>query len=324
MPENTYFMGIDLGGTNIKAVVIDRRGKILVKKNIPTQSEKGVAEVIKKITTLVKNLQNELAPETILASGIAAAGAVDMQTGVCKFLTNFPSKWKDIPLAQKVNEETSVKTFLINDVRAMTLAEKTFGVGKEVENLVCITVGTGIGGGIVVDGKLYFGSEGFAGEIGHQVIQLDGPLCGCGNYGCLEALASASNISAQAIRMLKQGKATLIRELVDNDLNKVTPRIIADAARKGDPAAKKIWEKEAYYLGIGIANLVAILNPEMIVIGGGVAKAADLFLPGIKKTLRERVHVGVDINKLKIVKSKLQDWAGAVGGAGWAMSKEAH
>jgi len=323
MSGREYFIGIDLGGTNIKAVAIDKEGRVFCKKNTPTESEKGPEFVIEKIISLINNFADngELVDRDLRAVGVAVAGVIDMEEGICKFLTNFPTKWKGISLAKRIEEGVGCQSFLINDVRAMTLAEKTFGAGKGVKNLVCVAVGTGIGGGIVINGDLYFGSEGFAGEIGHQTVEPYGIRCGCGNYGCLEALASGPSITSQAIRMVKQGATTIIRDLVDNDLNKITPRVIAEAARRGDKMAKEIWRREGYYLGIGIANLLVILNPEMVIIGGGVSRAFDLFFEEIKKTLRERVYVGPDVDKVKIVPGKLEDIAGAIGAATWAMLK---
>lgn len=323
MSEKRYFIGVDLGGTNTKIVAINEEGEIFCQRKTPTESEKGPDATTDKIISLIEDLTQKkvLAEKSPRAVGIAVAGVVDMKEGICRFLTNFPTKWKNFPLVKKIEEATTYQAFLINDVRAMTLAEGTVGAGRGVKNFICIALGTGIGGGIVINGNLYFGSEGFAGEIGHQTVKLNGPLCGCGNYGCLEALASGPNITSQAIRFIKQGENTAIRELAGNDLNKISPEVIAEAARKQDPIAKKIWEREAYYLGTGIANLLVILNPEMIILGGGIARAADLFLGKIRKTLREKVHVGPDVDKLRIVKGKLQDIAGAVGAAIWAMKK---
>ncbi len=316
-----YFVGVDLGGTNIKAVSMNKGGEVFCEESISTESEKGPEVIIKKIISLIDNLRHNeiLIHKNLCAVGIAAAGVVDMKEGVCKFLPNFPTEWRDIPLTKKIEERTGSRAFLINDVRAMTLGEKTFGAGKGVKNLICIALGTGIGGGIVIDGKLYFGKEGFAGEIGHQTIELHGPKCGCGNYGCLEALASGSNLTSQAIRLVKQGATTIIRDLADNDLNKISPEVIAEAARRGDSIAKEILEKEVHYLGAGIANLLVILNPEMIIFGGGIAAAGDLLFDGIRKILCQRVHMGPNVNALKIVKGELQNKAGAIGAATWAM-----
>ncbi|MBC7190568.1 ROK family protein, partial [Candidatus Aerophobetes bacterium] len=182
-------------------------------------------------------------------------------------------------------------------------------------------IGTGIGGGIVIERKLYFGRQGYAGEIGHQIIDPAGPICGCGNRGCLEAFASAGSIIVQAKEMIKKGKPTLIEKLIGGDLDKITPKIVAQAAREGDAVARKIWEREAFYLGIGIANLVVILNPQAVIIAGGISKAFDLMIDRIKETLRERILIEVDVEKLKILKGKLGDMAGAIGAACWAREK---
>jgi len=316
-----YFVGIDIGGTNTKAIVMSREGIIFYEKIIPTENEKGPKEVIKKIISLMNNFiySESFAHKKLYAIGVAVAGVVNMKEGICKFLPNFPTGWRNIPLAKIIKESIDCQVFLINDVRAMTLGEKTFGAGRGVKNLICIALGTGIGGGIIIDDKLYFGSEGFAGEIGHQTIDLYGPKCGCGNYGCWESLASGTNLTVQAIRLVKEGATTMIRDLVDNDLNKINPEIIVEAATRGDSIAKEILEKEAYFLGAGIANLLVILNPEMIILGGGMAKAINLLVGGIRKTIHQRVYMGPNVDKLRIVRSELQDKAGAVGAATWAM-----
>jgi glucokinase len=320
MKERDYYVGVDLGGTNIKAIAMDENGKALLEQNIPSETESGPSVVVDRMVSLVNGLiHNEAVTEYRFgAIGVAAAGVVDMEKGLCIWLPNLTG-WKGMPLVTKIKERIDKPTFLINDVRAMTLAEKTFGAGKGVKNLLCLAVGTGLGGGIVIEDKLYFGSEGFAGELGHQVVEAQGPDCTCGNYGCLEALASGANVAYQAIRIVKQGATTLMRDLVENDLNRITPEVVAEAARQGDALAKDIWEREAFYLGTGIANLVLIFNPEMIILGGGVAEAFDLIIGGIKKTLERRIHLGADLKKLKIVRSELKDLSGAVGAATWAM-----
>ena len=170
------FVGVDLGGTNMKAVSMDREGNVFCEENIPTESEKGPAAVIKRMISLMNSMKHNgaVGDRVLHAIGIAAPGVIDMKEGICKFLPNFPTGWRNIPLAKKIGEGTGSQAFLINDVRAMTLGEKTFGAGKGIKNLICLSLGTGIGGGIVIDDKLYFGKEGFAGEIGHQAIELHG------------------------------------------------------------------------------------------------------------------------------------------------------
>ena len=322
MEQDILFLGVDLGGTNIKAIATTGDGRRLCEKNIQAETERGPDAVIQKMVLLIEDVIEScnVLRERFLAIGVAAAGVVNMNSGICRFLPNLPG-WIDIPLVQRVSEEIDIETFLINDVRAITLAEMLFGAGRGVQNLICMAVGTGVGGGIVIDGNLYFGSEGLACEIGHQIIEPQGPRCLCGSRGCLESLASGSNIAFQAMRMIKQGAKTLMRDLVENDLNRVTPQVVADAARQGDQYARDIWEREAYYLGLGVANLVVVLNPEMLILSGGVSEAIDLLVPGIRETLRDRVKLGHDVEKLKIVRGELEDLAGAFGAAAWAQQK---
>jgi glucokinase len=181
-----------------------------------------------------------------------------------------------------------------------------------------MAIGTGIGGGVIVHDMLCFGGEGFAGEIGHQLVEPQGPKCTCGNYGCLEAVASGASIISNAIRMVKQGATTTIRDLAGNDVNAITAEMVARAAHGGDAVAREIWDKEAFYLGVGITNLIMILNPEMIILGGGVAKAFDLLIEGIRGTVSSRIHLGPDVDSLKIVSCRLGDYSGAIGAALWA------
>jgi glucokinase len=322
LKNDATYIGIDFGGTNIKAIGITSEGGTLCEKNVPANAEKGPEQVIEKIVSLINEVVDDcpVPREQFNAVGVAAAGIVDMERGICRFLPNLPG-WVNIHLVEKLLRKIDLQTFLINDVRAMTLAEWTLGAGVGVKNLICIAVGTGIGGGIVLDGKLYFGSEGLAGEIGHQTIEPDGPRCTCGNHGCLEALASGANIAFQAIRIVKQGATTIIRDLVENDLNRITPMVVAEAARSGDQMALDIWEREAYYLGMGLANLVVIFNPEMIILGGGIAEASDLLIEGVQETLRDRVLLGHDLKRLRIVPCKLKNLSGAIGAAAWAQIK---
>jgi len=319
MNTDELYLGIDLGGTNLKAIAMTGDGTRLCEMHRLAETEKGPKRLIEKMAALIEDVIGSCnaSKKQFRAIGVAAAGIVDMQRGICRFLPNLPG-WIDIPIVQELSQKVRLDTFLINDVRAMTLAEKRFGAGKGVNNLICLAVGTGIGGGIVIDGSLYFGSEGLACEIGHQIIEPQGPRCTCGSRGCLEALASGSNIAYQAMRIVRQGAATLIRDMVKGDLNLITPEIVADAARQGDRYALEIWEREAYYLGLGLTNMVVVLNPDMIILGGGVAEAFDLLAQGIMATLRERVKLGHDLDRLQIVKSELKDLAGAIGAAAWA------
>jgi glucokinase len=210
---------------------------------------------------------------------------------------------------------------LLNDVRSFTLGEKTFGAGRDVDTIVGIAIGTGIGGGLIISGQLHLGLEGTAGEVGHQIIDPYGPRCGCGSRGCLEAFASGPAITAMALKAITQGRTTRIAELVSYDLNRVTPEVVSRAARGGDSVAREIYEQAGFYIGIGVANLITIISPQMVVIGGGVAQAGDLLFDPIRRAARESVHV-TPFDQVQIVPGELGTDAGFIGAAVWASLQE--
>lgn len=317
------YVGVDMGGTAIKSLCLDSDGGVLVRRQVPTLSEEGPEAVIARLMLLIDETMGELNGRRAVAGiGVAVAGVVDMATGTLLLLPNFPGSWRGTALGPRIQDQFNVPTFIINDARSATLAEKTFGAGRASRNMVMLTLGTGIGGGIVVNGELYFGSEGHAGEVGHQTIDPRGPLCGCGNTGCLEALASGPAIASMAIRAVKQGMTTRIRDLVGGDLNRITPKTVADAAYDGDAIARSILETAGNYIGIGIANLVVILNPDTVVIGGGVAAAGEILFGAIESSVSRRVCVFPGgKGGVRIVPAELGEEAGAVGAAAWAMRK---
>jgi glucokinase len=249
--------------------------------------------------------------------GIGVTGVLDMERGVTLLLPNLPGTWPQIPLRATIEARVGLPTSLLNNVRAFTLGEKTFGAGRDVDNIVCLAVGTGVGGGIVINGQLYLGIGGTAGEVGHQIIDPYGPPCGCGSRGCLEAFASGPAITAMALKSITQGVTTRIAEMVEYDLNRVTPELICRAAEGGDPVARDIYERAGFYLGFGVANLIVILSPQMVIIGGGVAQAGEVLFEPLRRTVRERVHV-TPLDEVQIVPAQLGTDAGLVGAAVWA------
>lgn len=317
------YLGIDMGGTAIKALCLQGDGKILVRKQVPTQSHEGSEAVIRRLIRLIGDVVGDLKDKRkVVGVGIAVAGVVDKESGTVLLLPNFPGLWQGIPLGPRLQDHFKVPSFVINDARAATLGEKTFGAGQQSNNMVMLTLGTGVGGGIIIDGELYFGSEGHAGEVGHQTIDPDGPLCGCGNQGCLEALASGPAIASMGVRAVKQGMTTSIRDLAGGDLDNISPKTIADAASDGDAVANWIIRTAGSYIGIGIANLVVILNPDTVVVGGGVAKAGDLLFRAIEETVDQRVCIFAGgRGTVRIVPAALGEEAGAIGAAVWAMKK---
>ena len=206
---------------------------------------------------------------------------------------------------------------LLNDVRAITFGEWSFGAGQGVDTVAVLAIGTGIGGGLVINGQLHLGIGGTGGELGHMVIDFNGPRCGCGNYGCLEAFASGPAIAAMGMKAVAQGLTTSIGELCGYDMNRITPELIARAANAGDEIARDIYEKAGFYLGVAASSICAAVGPRRIIICGGVARAGRLLLEPLERTMLERVHV-MPVEKVEVVTSLLGENAGALGAACWA------
>lgn len=305
-------IGIDVGGTNVKIALVDGEGKIIYSNSVPTYAQMGYEYTVNNIKQAIKDLMKETNTEAkdIQGIGFDFPGQVDCKTGVVKNAPNIPG-WVNVPIAQMIEEEFHIPTRIDNDVRCAALGELKFGAGRGCENFVCITVGTGIGSGIVINGKVVRGAANAAGELGHIKLQMeDGPLCGCGDSGCLEAFASGPSIVAMAQEYLKGGKSAKFRELAGD--GEITPYIVAKAAEAGDPVAKRIFEKMGYYIGMGLTSVINLLNPERIIIGGGVAECGELLLDPIKRTINERA-MKVQRDAVEIVPAELGNSAGVIG-----------
>ena len=306
-------IGIDVGGTNVKIALVDDKGKIIYSNSVPTYAQMGYEYTVNNIKQAIKDLMRETNTKTTDIQGIGFdfPGQVDYKTGVVKLAPNIPG-WVNVPIAKMIEDEFHIPTRIDNDVRCAALGELKFGAGKGCENFVCITVGTGIGSGLVINGQLVRGAANAAGEIGHIKLQMhDGPICGCGDTGCLEAFASGPSIVAMAQENLKGGKSTKFREMAGVD-GEITPYIVAKAAEAGDPVAKRIFEIIGGYIGIGLVSVINLLNPEKVIIGGGVAEAGDLLLEPIRKTIKERAMV-IAGNSVEIVPAQLGNSAGVIG-----------
>ncbi|MFH1612281.1 MAG: ROK family glucokinase [bacterium] len=318
-----YAIGIDLGGTDIKAGIINTNGKILFTKSISTDALSGSEKVILNIKKLIAECLEFSKKEKIKISGIGlgSPGLVDDQKGIIIGGAINISEWKNIRLANILKKEFKLNTYLDNDVNMVVLGEYFFGAGKNTTNCVCITLGTGIGGGIIIDKKLYRGSFGFAGEIGHISIIYEGLKCNCGGIGCLEAYAGKNAFIEKAKMAIKKGFATSILKAVENDLTKITPKIICDEARNGDHLSKMIVQDIARYIGAALASVINILNPEIIIIGGGISHAGDLLLDPIKDSIK-KFALDLSIKNLKIVQAKLGNNAGIFGSCAKVFSKK--
>lgn len=314
------YAGCDLGGTNIKAGLVDvDTGKVLLSKSIPTQARKGPNDVLTRMAKLISALiaESRMDYEAIGGLGISAPGIINLDTNTTIFMPNLYTEWRNIPVGEIMRSHIGLEIAMLNDVRAITYGEWAFGAGQGVDSMACFAVGTGVGGGLVVNNQLVLGFDGTAGELGHQTVDPNGPLCGCGNYGCVEVFASGPAIAAEAARGILQGWSTEIVELINHDLNQLTPKVVAEAARKGDALALAVWHRAGTYLGIGVANILTSVGVKRVVIGGGVGNAGDLLLNPIKKVIKERVFM-MPVDQVEIVPAKLGDDAGTVGMAAWS------
>lgn len=314
-------LAIDLGGTKIlAALIVD--GKITFKDYSPTHAVEGLHMVIKHIFEAIDRILGQTSRDLsqMHSISIAAAGAIDTKNGIVTLSPNLPG-WYNVPLAKMVGEKYPIKTYLIHDAAAAALGEHRYGAGKGVRNLVFLTISTGIGGGIIINNKLYEGAAGAAGEIGHMTIDIHGPKCPCGNTGCLEMLASGIAMAREAVRLIKAGEKSSLVEMVKGKLDTITAREIAIAVEQGDSLAIAAVNWAATNLGVGLVNLVNIFNPEMIIIGGGVSNFGERLLEPARKIVKERAFP-LPAQMVKIVRAKLGEDAGIIGAAVYARQQK--
>jgi glucokinase len=284
-----------MGGTNIKWTVVELGGdepRLAASGQVATDRTNGESGVLAQLVEVARTAFSANGP--IKSVGVGVPGLYDPERGTTRLIINVPGKWNGVPVAAEISKAVRVPARLVNDARAFTLAEHRLGAGRGARSMLGITLGTGVGGGLVIDGQLYLGHDGTAGEFGHQTILPDGPRCNCGNKGCLEALARADAIVAAC------GQATVEKAV--------------EAARAGDRRAEQGLTDAGRYLGIGVCNVVVLLTVDRIVVGGGVAAAGDLLLEPIRDELRRRVHV-TEAERVDVVCAQLGTWAGAIGAA---------
>jgi len=314
--EKKYSIGVDLGGTNIVSAIVNCQGKIVSRLKVPTLAERGKEATIKRIIeTIHENIvQSTIVLDDIIGIGIGAPGPLDIKRGIINFAPNLPG-WIDVPLKKKLKNEFNMKVVLENDANAAAWGERCFGAGQGVDNLVCFTLGTGIGGGIIIDGKIYHGNNYGAAELGHMTVNKDGPRCNCGNYGCLEAYSSATGIKNRIINRIEEGIKSEFLNFDDDKLfESLRLKSIFEAARKRDKLTKGVVEEAISYLGIAIANIANILNPEMVVLVGGITNEGDKLLIPLREEVKKRAFYS-NYKSLEIVIGKLGGNAGVLGAA---------
>jgi len=314
-------LAIDLGGTKVIAAIISDEGEMMAREYHRTLADEGPQPVIDQMLSVIDCLLRvkDVDLSQLHSISVAAAGAIDTERGLVTLSPNLPG-WSNIPLRDIIKEKYGVNTFLINDASAAALGEHRFGAGRGVKSLIYLTVSTGIGGGIIINDKLYLGPCGSAGEIGHMTIDVNGPRCNCGNIGCWETLASGTAVAQEAIRRISRGERSSLTEIVEGKIENITAEKVGVAARGGDFLALDIIAKAAVYLGVGMVNLVNIFNPEMIVVGGGMVKMGDLLLAPARQVVWERAFQ-VSAQAVRIIPAQLGDDAGVLGAATFAFQQ---
>lgn len=320
MPETSskqeYIVGVDLGGTKILAGVFNSQLKCLGKVKMSTKALRGPETVIDRIARCVEDAVDEcdLKLEQVRGIGLGAPGAVDSVNGKVLFAPNLPD-WTDVPLKKLLEKELKVPVFLENDGNICTLGVHHVELDGKPKHMIGVFIGTGIGAGFILEGKLYSGFNKTAAEVGHMVLEVGGPKCGCGNRGCFEALAGRQAIFKKIQTAVKDGEKTVLTETLGQDLADMRSGDLRKALRRGDKLVERVVEEAAEYIGIGIANLVNLLSPEVVVLGGGVIDALeDEMMAIIVETAHDYALAGTD-KDLDIIASKLGDDAGIHGGA---------
>ncbi|MDR3048385.1 MAG: ROK family protein [Elusimicrobiota bacterium] len=311
-----FFLGIDMGGLGIKIAVVDIKGHIIDAVSFPTDITKEPQDIIKRINDEAQKLKNYSKVKYI---GFGTAGDVDSKKGILRYAYNLP-KWKKTPIKTLLQTYSKRTVFVDNDANAASLGAFYLDTKTKAKNLVCVTLGTGIGGGLILDKKLYRGSSFSAGEIGHITIKYDGLACNCGNIGCAESYLGAKNIMKFAADFLKNRKSKMLYDLTDGDYSKITPKILFDAALRKDETALQIWKYAGDKLGILLASVINIVNPDTIVLCGGLSLASKFLTPSMKTAIKNRSFKAPQ-KICKIIFSKYSDKLGVVGAAMFAVQK---
>ncbi|MGC8742572.1 MAG: ROK family protein [Verrucomicrobiia bacterium] len=312
---NDYYVGVDFGGTKILSGVFDQKLECLGTTKISTKAYRGTDAVVARIVRCILEAVDEcdLNISNIKAVGIGAPGAVDTSNGEVIFAPNLG--WQNVPLKKELEKVLNVPVFLDNDCNVNTLGVYEVEFDRKPSVLIGVFIGTGIGAGIIINGELYSGFNKTAGEVGHIVIDIDGPKCGCGNKGCLEAFASRSAIVKKIRQAIDKGETTILTEIASDEIDDIKSGTLRKAAKRGDELVIKVVREAAFYIGVAMSNLINIFSPEVLVLGGGVIEALEKFMmPDILRTIKDYAFPGT-LKNVKIETSTLGDNAGIIGAA---------
>jgi glucokinase len=311
---NGEAIGIDVGGTKINAFRVTRDGTVAERTSRPTPADDEAATL-----SAMVELARSLLTTDVIAVGVGAAGMIDSKEGVLGFAPNLA--WRNLPIAERMRDALGLPCQVDNDASMAAYGEFRFGAGRGYRHLLLVTVGTGLGGGIVSDGRLFRGANGFASEIGHIIVEPGGPLCGCGNHGCWEQVAAGRAIDRMGREEAREHEYSILRRLAGGDPDEVTGELVTQAAMQGDDAAKRILAEAGRRLGQGIAGLVNVLDPQVVVVGGGAIVAGDLLLDPARAAFLDAVEGPEYRPRVPIVPAELGNDAGAVGAATLALEE---
>jgi len=310
-------VGVDLGGTKIAVALVNEQGRILKSSRFATDVEGGASAVVAQITESVNRLVGN-SDSSVAGIGVGVAGQIEAESGVVRFAPNLD--WHDVPLQSQLSAACNLPVVITNDVRAITWGEWQFGAGKGCDNLICAFVGTGIGGGVVIDGNVVSGCSNTAGEIGHITIDLQGTRCTCGNRGCLETLAGGWGIAHQAHQAVAADPAAgaKLLEMADGKAEEISAKLVADAYQKGDALAKQLVDKAGEALVAGMVSLVNAFNPCRLILGGGVIDGLPELVERVEQGVGEK-GLAAATSSLQVVTAQLDENAGIIGAAAFAM-----
>lgn len=305
-----YYVGVDIGGTGLKVGLVDEQGEFLTEKKCKTR--RGAENVISDIVGLIRSVCSE-SPAAPVAVGIGCPGLINSKNGEVVYSNNLD--WHNVPIKEIIQKEVGMPAFITNDANAAALGECFCGAGKKYDSMIMITLGTGVGSGIVVGGKLFEGNMGSGVELGHEVICVGGEKCTCGRRGCFEAYSSATALIRFAKRAMKKDENSLLWQKCGGDEEKVDGIAIFAAVRDGDKTAAKVVKKYIYYLSEGLANITNAFHPQALVLGGGICAAGDVFLKPLKKRVDKYTYGGADFAPVDLIIAELGNKAGICGAA---------
>ncbi|HEX8774142.1 MAG TPA: ROK family protein [Pyrinomonadaceae bacterium] len=301
--------GLDIGGTKIAVALADTDGNVISHTRFDTRVELGPHRILERALAEIERMREETGTH-LVALGVGCGGPLDRERGLILSPPNLPD-WDEFPIIEIIEKRLGIPALLDNDANAAALGEFNYGAGRGLSNIVYITISTGIGGGIIIKGQIFHGVNDGAGEVGHITVLPDGPACGCGGRGCLEAICSGTSIARRARERLLAGAHSSITTMA-GEINAVTAKVVAEAVRTGDKLAAEIWDETTYYLAVGISNIINVLAPEAVILGGGVSTAGELLLEPLRRQVQSR-NTMLPPDKINILQAALGGDSGSYG-----------